>query len=180
MFQEKQSTPNFQKTNISYPLMRTRTCAYQGVRNVGFFPTPWYAHVRVRIRGKEMLVFRKIWCASFSCNIRFEIRAFVLLPTKCCCILAFISTAFHSTAGISLDWKNLKKSNTSFYSNFFKSFNKNGSFYMNNIWSKQIYIKTSIFKLKHYETLIMVTKICNILENLRKAMKKSNSFKHKV
>ena len=27
----------FQKTNISYPLIPTRTCAYQGVRNVRFF-----------------------------------------------------------------------------------------------------------------------------------------------
>ena len=26
----------FQKTNISYPLIRTRTCAYQGVRNASF------------------------------------------------------------------------------------------------------------------------------------------------
>ena len=26
----------FQKTNISYPLIRTSTCAYQGVRNVRF------------------------------------------------------------------------------------------------------------------------------------------------
>ena len=26
------------------------------------FLTPWYAHVCVRIRGLEMLVFRKIWC----------------------------------------------------------------------------------------------------------------------
>ena len=24
------------KTNISYPLIRTRTCAYQGVKNVSF------------------------------------------------------------------------------------------------------------------------------------------------
>ena len=29
-------TQNFRKTNISYPLMRTRTCVYQGVRNVSF------------------------------------------------------------------------------------------------------------------------------------------------
>ena len=36
----------FRKTNISNPLVRTRTCAYQGVT--------------VRIRGIEMLVFRKI------------------------------------------------------------------------------------------------------------------------
>ena len=27
----------FQKTNISYPLIRTRTCAYQGVINLSFF-----------------------------------------------------------------------------------------------------------------------------------------------
>ena len=27
---------NFRKTNISYPLISTRTCAYQGVRNVRF------------------------------------------------------------------------------------------------------------------------------------------------
>ena len=27
---------NFQKTNISYPLMRTHMCAHQGVRNVSF------------------------------------------------------------------------------------------------------------------------------------------------
>ena len=27
----------FRKTNISYPLIRRRTCAYQGVRNVCFF-----------------------------------------------------------------------------------------------------------------------------------------------
>ena len=26
----------FRKTNISYPLIRIRTCAYQGIRNVSF------------------------------------------------------------------------------------------------------------------------------------------------
>ena len=26
----------FRKTNISYPLIHTRACAYQGVRNVSF------------------------------------------------------------------------------------------------------------------------------------------------
>ena len=29
-------TPENLKTNISYPLLRTRMCAYQGVRNVSF------------------------------------------------------------------------------------------------------------------------------------------------
>ena len=32
----KERTQNFQKTDISYPLIRTRTCVYQGVRNVSF------------------------------------------------------------------------------------------------------------------------------------------------
>ena len=31
--------------------------------------------------GQEMVVFRKIWRAVFSCNTRFEIRPFPLLPT---------------------------------------------------------------------------------------------------
>ena len=35
-FQESKARQNFRKTNISYPLIRTRTCAYQGVRNVCF------------------------------------------------------------------------------------------------------------------------------------------------
>ena len=30
------STQNFQKTNVSYPVKSTPTCAYQGVRNVSF------------------------------------------------------------------------------------------------------------------------------------------------
>ena len=36
VFQENKTRQIFRKTNISYPLMRTRTCAYQGVRNVHF------------------------------------------------------------------------------------------------------------------------------------------------
>ena len=29
-----------------------------------------------------MFVFQKIWCVLFSCNIRFEILSFPLLPTN--------------------------------------------------------------------------------------------------
>ena len=32
---------------------------------------------------KEMFVFRKIWRPLLSCYLRFEIRPFPLLPTKC-------------------------------------------------------------------------------------------------
>ena len=36
VFQENKARQIFRKTNFSYPLIRTRTCAYQGVRNVRF------------------------------------------------------------------------------------------------------------------------------------------------
>ena len=36
VFQENKAAQIFRKTNISYPLIRTSTCAYQGVRNVRF------------------------------------------------------------------------------------------------------------------------------------------------
>ena len=37
--------------------------------------------IRVRIRGYKIFVFRKIWCAFFSKDTRFEIHPFALLPT---------------------------------------------------------------------------------------------------
>ena len=36
VFQENKACQIFRKTNISYPLIRTRMCAYQGGRNVRF------------------------------------------------------------------------------------------------------------------------------------------------
>ena len=36
VFQKNKTHQTFQKTNISYPLIRTGTCVYQGVRNVRF------------------------------------------------------------------------------------------------------------------------------------------------
>ena len=36
VFQENKARQIFRKANISYPLIRTRTCAYQGVRHVRF------------------------------------------------------------------------------------------------------------------------------------------------
>ena len=39
-------------------------------------------HTCVRIRRKEMFLFRKIWRVLFSCNTRFEIRPFTVLPTS--------------------------------------------------------------------------------------------------
>ena len=36
VFQESKARQNFQKANISYLLIRTRTCAYQVVKNVCF------------------------------------------------------------------------------------------------------------------------------------------------
>ena len=36
VFHENKARQIFRKTNISYPLIRIRTCSYQGVRNVRF------------------------------------------------------------------------------------------------------------------------------------------------
>ena len=58
VFQENKARQNFRKTNISYPLIRTCTWAYQLV---------WNFH------------FSEIWRALFSWNARFEIRPFALL-----------------------------------------------------------------------------------------------------
>ena len=44
------------------------------------FLTPWRL-TYLRIKGKEIFVFQKIWHALFSCNTRFEIHPFALLPT---------------------------------------------------------------------------------------------------
>ena len=60
MFQENKARQIFRKTNTYYPLITTRRYEYQGVKK---------------------FIFRKIWCALFSWNTRFEIRLFALLPT---------------------------------------------------------------------------------------------------
>ena len=57
----KKARQIFRKTSISYPLIRTRTSTYQGVK---------------------MFLLFKIWHALFSSNSRSEVRPiFVLLPT---------------------------------------------------------------------------------------------------
>ena len=58
VFQDNKACQIFRKVNISFPL-----------------------RVRVRISGKEMLVFREIWRTLFSWNTRFEICPFAFLPT---------------------------------------------------------------------------------------------------
>ena len=60
MFQENKARQIFWKTIISYPLIRTRTCTYQEVRNICF--------------SENLACF-------FSWNTRFEIPPFALLPT---------------------------------------------------------------------------------------------------
>ena len=43
VFQENKACQIFRKTNISYPMICTRTCAYQGVRKVCFSENlPWF------------------------------------------------------------------------------------------------------------------------------------------
>ena len=61
VFQENKARQIFRKTNISYPLIRARTCAYQGLRKVRFSENLAY------------FVFLKT---------RFEVHPFGLLPTN--------------------------------------------------------------------------------------------------
>ena len=61
VFKEIKARQIFRKTNISYSLIRTRMCSYQGIRNVRFSGT---------------------WRALFSLKTRFEIHPFALRPTK--------------------------------------------------------------------------------------------------
>ena len=65
VFQENKVRQIFRKTNISYPMILTRGCAYQGVRNVSFsenlesVTNEWYLSVvtykgRVKASQKEI------------------------------------------------------------------------------------------------------------------------------
>ena len=55
------------KTNISYPLIRTRTCAYQGVKNVSFSEN--FANV---LNGRSRVKFNSFQVYTFE-NIRNEL-----------------------------------------------------------------------------------------------------------
>ena len=59
VLQESKSGQIFQKTNIYLP-----------------------PDTHVRIRGKEIIAFRKIWRDLLSSNTRLEICSFTLLPTE--------------------------------------------------------------------------------------------------
>ena len=52
VFRENKSRQIFRKTNVSYPLICTRMCAYQGVRNV-FALLPTINHI---------FITDKYWC----------------------------------------------------------------------------------------------------------------------
>ena len=91
VFQENKARQIFRKTNISYPLIRTRTCAYQGVR---------------------MFFFRKIWHALFSWNTRFQIRPFTLLLTICKQFITFWMT-------VVIFWAQLNKQNNEHFFRFY-------------------------------------------------------------
>ena len=88
-FQENKALRIFQKTNISYPLMRTRMCAYQRVRNVcfsenltcsvslkhPFWDSPFFKHSN---KGKSYRLFMEIlftflpW--NFYCEREYLLR----------------------------------------------------------------------------------------------------------
>ena len=63
----------FRKTNISYPLIRTPTCPYQGVRNVGFSEfcvrTKWMIPYKIlQLLRQPRKKFHSVICHShFNC-----------------------------------------------------------------------------------------------------------------
>ena len=78
----------FWKTNISYPLIRKRTCTYQGVRNVSFsenfmyvlnewplfyFLWPWYKIIQIWHCNEFALIAALNWCDSEKvCSLKSE------------------------------------------------------------------------------------------------------------
>ena len=76
----------FRKTNISYRLIRTRTCVYQGVRNISFSEN----FVYVLIEGPQSNITSTAkwcnaiqWCLFFRC---------VQLPKKHCSVVLITNT----------------------------------------------------------------------------------------
>ena len=49
------------------------------------FLTPWYAHIRVRIKGVRNVCFSESWRALYPRNTHFEIRPFALLLARWFC-----------------------------------------------------------------------------------------------
>ena len=83
-------TQLFRKTNISYPVIRTRTCAYQGLSNVSFsrnftyvlkewFKTPW--HVRVTLKAQGILFLTKT-CLKYLQNVENRYKSGRIYPKK--------------------------------------------------------------------------------------------------
>ena len=66
----------FRKTNISYPLLRTGTCAYQWVRNVGFSKNfvyvlnEWSLTIDLTIHNEASYVFvtQSLETVTVNCN----------------------------------------------------------------------------------------------------------------
>ena len=71
VFQENKARQIFRKTNISYPLIRSRRCAYQGVRNVCFsenlacffLKNPFWDLPFYLITDEIILLFSCKWCS---------------------------------------------------------------------------------------------------------------------
>ena len=70
VFQENKARQIFWKTNISFPLIRTRTCAYQGARNVRFFGkfgVLWFLETPV-LRFSLLPYYRRISNTLIYCH----------------------------------------------------------------------------------------------------------------
>ena len=83
------------------------------LKNEYFLPSHTHTHVRISGGKKCLGFFRKIWRALFSCNTRFEIHLFVLLPTHCKCLigskLRLLRLSFNSVSANPTKWSNTLK-----------------------------------------------------------------------
>ena len=150
VFQENKARQIFRKTNISYPLICTRTCAYQGVRNVCFS------------ENLTCFVFLKhpFWYSRF-CLITDELWLKILAGMSSR-TYNIIPPPFLSRSNLNGGWKPSIKNETSRkLSSNFDSDNIKISIYplICSQGKLNLFLKESIFRYPNINLLILSTRI---------------------
>ena len=83
----------FRKTNISNPLIRTRTCAYQGVRNVSFLEN--FAYV---LNGWLLNTYKTLWLITLPYLLLHRLKPWVCDTVFLCCSYLAWFTCFQRLA----------------------------------------------------------------------------------
>ena len=84
VFQENKARQIFRKTNISYPLIRTRTCAYRGKKCsfFGKFDVPCFLEKPV-LRFALLLYYRRFFTSKFAAGYRDTNMLIFFVPMGC-------------------------------------------------------------------------------------------------